>query len=58
MNINQLVSITELVTDRTQAHIQAYLEQNIYFSLKPQHTSILGCVWDSFSFCFKAITDI
>ena len=33
MNINQLVSITELVTDRTQAHIQAYLEQNTYFSL-------------------------
>ena len=53
MNINQFVNITELVTDRTEAHIQAYLEQNTYFSFKPQHTSILGCVWGIFSLCFQ-----
>ena len=55
MNINQLVNVTELVTDRTQAHIQAYLEQNMYFSLKPQHASILGCVWGIFSLCFQVL---
>ena len=55
MNIKQLVNITELVTDRTQIHIQTYLVQNTYFSLILQYTAfwdvcVYVCVLYLFSF--------
>ena len=63
MNIKQLVNITELVTDRTQIHIQTYLVQNTYFSLILQYTAfwdvcVYVCVLYLFSFFISSFIKI